>query len=216
MSEVKKINLLLQKLAKLNDENKGSLGEEIVFEVVKRYQKKRGNLILLRSVSYPYIPHVAGNIKLIDSEYKHFSDSNTEDEVDIIVISSYRIFLIEVKAYRYQVTFTDEWTYRPKGPIEKSIPIQAEKHARHFYYNFFHTLPDGNSNYIIPMIVLADKSTIIDNRNSNMKQYIPITNLNNLNKTISDRDTPLEYELNTPEILKAIKEKSLSINKISL
>ncbi|MBR1735795.1 MAG: NERD domain-containing protein [Firmicutes bacterium] len=211
-----RINAMLNKLSELNDERKGELGEQIVFEVLKRYKKTAGESVLINTLAYPYCKGAAGNVKLKDNKFITVSDSDTQDEVDVVLITEFRIFLIEVKAYRYSIKFTDTWTYRSKGPVEKSIPLQAEKHARHFYYNFYDVIPDGKEDYIIPIIVIADKSDIDDERDPKWKRYIPVTNLNMLNKTVSELDKPLEYLLDTKKILSAMRSRNTSIGRILL
>lgn len=176
---------MLDKLSKLNDEGKGELGKKIVFEVLKRYKKTVPGSILINTLAYPYCKNAKGNVKLKDDKFVTVSNSDADDEIDVVLITPYRIFLCEVKVYRYDIIFTDIWTYRPKGPVEKSVPLQAEKHARHFYYNFFDVIPDGKPYYIVPVMVIADKSNITDKRSAKWKRYIPITNLNVLNKTVS-------------------------------
>lgn len=165
---------------------------------------------------YPYCNSIPGNIKLVNNTLQSFMDTNTNDEIDIVLLTPYRIFLCEVKAYRYKVTLTNEWTYRSKGPVEKSIPVQTEKHARHFYYNFYDVIPDGNYKYIVPIIIIADKCIIDDQRDFKWKNYIPITNLNMLNKTISNLDAPLEYKIDVKTVFEIIKTRSISFGKVSL
>lgn len=191
---LKKINTLLKEISVINDERKGVLGEEIAFEVLKRYTKARGNSILINTVIYPYYSNTPGNIKLKDNKFISLNDNDTNDEVDIVLITPYKIFLCEVKAYRYDIEFTDLWVYRSKTAVEKSTTAQAEKHARHFYHNFCESIPHGNSEYIIPVIVIADKSKIQDNRSIEWKNYIHITNINKLNKLISELENLLITE----------------------
>ena len=210
------INDMLDKLSKINDERKGELGEKIVFEILGRYKKTISSAVLINTLAYPYYQNAEGNVKLKDNKFVTVSDSDTQDEIDVVLITPFRIFLCEVKAYRYSITFTDLWTYRPKGPVEKSIPLQAEKHARHFYYNFFDVIPDGKQDYIIPLIVIADKGEISDKRNPEWKRYIPVTNLNSLNKTVSVLDKPLEYKIDVKRVLSAIKERNTAIGRILL
>lgn len=211
-----KIDKLLYELSKVNDEKKGEIGENLAFEVLKKYKNKKKGSVLITSLTYPYCSNVPGNLKLINNRLKYFSDTETDDEVDLVLITPFRIFLCEVKAYRYKIELTNEWTFRSKGAIEKSIPTQAEKHARHFYYNYYDIIPNGKSDYIIPLIIIADKSEILDRRDKFWREYVPITNINHLNKTISIFDKPLEYKLDVKKILEVLKKRSTSIGTISI
>jgi hypothetical protein len=187
---------------------KGTFGEQAVIAVVQEYQGIRGGTII-HSFMYKYASNrqginYPGNIhREADGSFKTIDGySNTNDEIDIVYITPYRIFAIEAKARSGTWKIDDLWCLQQSTPVDKSPLAQAEKHARHLYHSIYEYLPDGNPNYIVPMTVFVDKARVMDSRSSDQKFYLPVTIVNTLKKKIRDYDTPLKYELDTVGLMK--------------
>jgi hypothetical protein len=173
---------------------------------LRRYSARRGRCLIINSLEYGVVPKVPGNIKLIDNKVTHIPNDGGIDEIDVVFVTSYRIFLIEVKTYRRKnIRLTNTWEYKSNSPAEKSVITQTEKHARQFYYNFYPYIPDGNPDYIIPLIVFVDKCHVTDERDIEFKNYIPVCVINKLNKLISVLDTPLDNAIDIDNLLKGLK-----------
>ena len=202
------ISKKLELLSKLKSVDKGDVGEDVIFEILKTVQKKRGGIIF-HSYKYPYIPNIPGNVKIDDNGKVYVvPGDNHMDEVDLIYVTDYRIFLIEVKAYRSKdIRFTDLWTYHNKAADSKSVLCQSEKHGRHFYHTFYSYLPNGSSEYIIPLVCLVDKCKFTDKRSSKDLNYLPACLRNELVYYLNELDTPLDFRIDIPDLKKGMLEK---------
>ncbi len=167
-------------------------------------------------MQYPYVKGIPGNIKQDNQMIYEVEGDTFNDDTDILFITSYRIFVIEVKAYRGKVKLTNEWTYHLSKADEKSVLCQAEKHARHFYHTFYSYIPDGNPEYIIPLVVFTDKCDLDDTRDSKWKKYIPACILNNLNASVANLDKPLDYKIDISNFHKGIKDYATKIGETFL
>lgn len=187
---------------------------------LKRYSDRRGKCLLLNSVEYGVVPQVPGNL-FYDKDSKHITHVANDggiDEIDIVLATSFRIFLIEVKTYRRKnIRLTNTWEYKGNTPVDKAVITQTEKHARQFYYNFYPYIPEGNPDYIIPLIVFVDDCKVTDKRDIEFKSYLPVCTLNKLNKLISELDTPLDDGLiDLDALMKGIKSISNEIGEVML
>lgn len=191
---------------------KGDFGELAVIEVVKAYSKIRGGRVY-HSYKYRYASNrhginYPGNIHR-DANGKYTSvngNSGTEDEIDVLYITPYRIFVIEAKARGGVWKIDEEWCTQNSRPVDKSPIAQGEKHARHLYHSLYEYLPDGNENYIVPIVVYVDRVRVMDSRSAKSKFYIPATIVNQLKKKLASHDTPLQYELDIDSIMEKLKQ----------
>ena len=204
----------MRKAGKVQDmKTKGNAGEDAVLAIMHKYKLKHGGL-LYQSFSYPYASdrqsHVyLGNI--FRQENGTFTDITKQgliDEVDVLYISKYRVFPIEVKSYHAKLEVFDSW-FKKSGKQETKSPIaQAEKHARHLYHQLSDVLPNGDPSYIVPIVCFVDRCTVKDSRSPENKHYLPVTILNNLRECITDFDAPGSFGLDLQQIerkLMAIK-----------
>lgn len=194
-----------------NIKSKGSAGEAAAFDVVHEYRTKRGG-ILKQGFMYPYASDRQNNVYLgnifWDAEKQAFYDvtRHLNDEIDILYISHYRIFPIEVKAYHdHTIVVTNQWMERQGTKVDKSPYAQAEKHARHLYHQLYDVIPNGDPKYIRPLVCFVDRSTIDDRRSAEMRYYLPTVVLNELTQTLLDLDVRLEYTLDLGMIEKKLK-----------
>lgn len=177
---------------------KGVLGEKAAAAALRRYIAVNGGR-LFHSVTFAYAKknlgtEYPGNLNYKDGKlFETGSGGINDDEVDLMLITPRRIFLVECKAYRQTVgelRTTDYWSFRGGEPMTKCVLCQAEKHARHFYHQFYNLLPEGNPKYIIPVLAWVDSAKFADERSV---ADFPVTSLNGLGRTISLLDKPLDY-----------------------
>lgn len=192
---------------------KGAIGEELVLDIMHEVRTKRGGL-LMQGFMYPYASNRQGKIYLGNIFYDKdrtppFYDMTKQlnDEIDVLYVSNYRIFAIEVKSYHARKMVIDNaWMKREGTPVDKSPPCQAEKHARHLYHQLYDVIPDGNPQYIVPVVCFVDECTVEDNRDPTMAYYMPIVPLNYLLQTILDYDRQIGgYTLDLEMIEKRLK-----------
>lgn len=185
---------------------KGTFGEKAAIEVLRSLQAVIGGVIF-HSYDYEYShkrdgSNYAGNIKYENGQFVEIAGKEyTHDEIDILYITDYRIFVVEVKARANRWTLYDHWAKQQGTMVDKSPVLQCEKHARHFYHKVYEYLPEGDPRYIIPLVVFVDKSKIKDDRSQNSKQYVLVTILNALKKTVAKNNVPLAYKIDKDKLV---------------
>ncbi len=203
-----------------NMKQKGNLGEEAVLSICYERKQKAGNGLLYQSFMYPYQTNASGvcytgNIKLEDNKFVEYTRDTLNDEIDILYITAYRIFPIEVKSYNARrLDVYDHWFNRGSTPVDKSPIMQAEKHARHLYHAIYDVLPDGSPDYIVPIVCFVDKCRVNDDRSEHFRDYIPVCTLNRLLSTINNYNKPLDYNLDLGEIERKLNEVKVSIKRV--
>lgn len=210
----KSINQLLKEMreaGKIAATNKGPIGEAVVMNKCHEIRSKLGGL-LYESFAYPYqsnrqnVPYL-GNIKYDNGQFYSIdekSDGSTlTDEIDVLYITPYRVFPIEVKAYAAKMKIDSKWMTKNGSPVDKSPLTQSEKHARHLYHAIAPALPSGEPRYIVPFVVFVDKCQIDDGRTPEEMYYMPVCTINNFKRVLLEHNTPLQYNLD----LEAIKKQ---------
>lgn len=203
------VNNLLGKMRNAGGTGKGSFGEQAVFKICESHYQKEGG-ILIHSYSYKVDKDQAGNIKKKDDGHLYIENLGDTTEIDVMYISKYRVFPIEVKAYKSKkITFTDDaiagCLITNKSPVH-----QNEMHCRHLYSRIFKVIPDGRTDYIVPIVCMVDNAVIEDMRSDWQKEYIKLCILNNLDQVITEFNKPLSYQLNLASIDKVLKEVMVS------
>lgn len=207
----------MRKAGKLQDiKAQGAAGEAAALDIVHDYRTRHGG-ILKQGYMYPYASNRQNNIYLgnifWDAEKGRFYDmtKQLDDEIDILYISNYRVFAIEVKAYHDStIVVTDTWMERKGEKVDKSPFAQAEKHARHLYHQLYDVLPMGDTRYIIPLVCFVAECTVDDRRSAEMQKYLPAVVLQDLKAFIAKNDYPVDmangYTLDLDMIEKKLKE----------
>ena len=172
-----------------------------MLQVCLELQRKIGGLIY-HSYQYPYQSDTSGkiytgNIKLENGKYVEYTESKRalEDEIDVLFVTDYRVFVIEVKSYHAKIEIYDHWLKKNGTEVDKSPILQTEKHCRHLYHAISYVLPDGNPNYIVPLCCFVDRCTVTDNRSTEFERYIPICIVNNLKSSLRRVNTKVDYNL---------------------
>lgn len=198
---------------------KGNLGEEAVLAICYDRKEKAGAGLLYQSFMYPYQTDrsgrcFVGNIKYENGDFVEYTSESINDEIDVLYITPYRIFPIEVKSYKARsLDIYEHWFNRGSTPVDKSPIMQAEKHARHLYHALYDVLPDGNPSYIQPMVCFVDKCKVRDDRSQHFVDYVPVCVLNNLLSTINKYNKPLPYNLDLEQIEAKLNSVKVSIKR---
>lgn len=199
------INVCLQKMHSASGTDKGVYGEQAVFKICESLYQQNGG-ILYHSYSFKTDKDKAGNIKIGPQGNLMLETLSSTTEIDILYVTRYRVFPIEVKAYKAkEITLTDG---RISGCFmtNKSPIHQNEMHARHLYTRIFRCLPGGCSDYILPVVVFVDECKLIDKRSGWQKSYIYKATLHNFEDVITTLNVPGEKVLDLINIDKCLTE----------
>lgn len=188
------INQELNEMHSVEGSSKGTIGERAVVKLCEELYQNRGG-ILYHSFEYKVDPNLPGNIKRVGGN-AYLEALGNVTEIDVLYVSKYRVFPIEVKAYAAKDIYLLDNGISGAHQNEKSPVHQNEMHCRHLYANIFEGLPDGVEDYIVPIVCFVDEIRIHDQRSDWQKQYIHVTVLNNLLETLVNLDKPLNYRLN--------------------
>ena len=185
----KQMNSILSKMRTGDVKNKGNQGELAAFAVCEKFYQKYGGL-LYHSYAYKTDKSLPGNVKR-NGNSLYIENLGEFTEIDILYVSPFRVFPIEVKSYRAnQITLTDDGisgaAHNDKSPVH-----QNEMHARHLLSGIFEALPDGDENYIVPIVVFVDRCKLVDKRSKWQREYIPKATLNKFADVLSANNTPL-------------------------
>lgn len=198
------VNSTLKQMKQHTSTDKGSFGEVAVFKICEEFYQKQGG-ILYHSYSYKTANGVEGNLKIKDGELKLENTGGTT-EIDVLLVTPYALFPIEVKAYKSKkITLTDRaidgCLVTDKSPVH-----QNEMHARHLYEHIFKCIPNGNPEYIKPIVTFVDECTVVDNRSNLQKDYIYVSTLNTLSNLLKYMSKPMEFKLDLDAVDKALRE----------
>ena len=174
--------------------DKGVYGERAVLAICEQFYQKYGG-ILVHSYEYQVDPDLPGNIKKHDDGQLYIENLGTCTELDVLYVSPYRVFPIEVKSYKAKkITLTDDGISGCK--ITNKSPVhQNEMHCRHLYSFAYRFLPKGATKYICPIVCLVDECVLEDRRSMEQREYILATTLTNLTKVITMNNRPLDYRI---------------------
>ena len=218
--QIDNILVSMRKSGKMQDMSaKGDLGEDAVLYLCYERKQQLGNGLLYQSFMYPYQTNrsgvcYTGNIKYIDNEFVEVTREGLNDEIDVLYITPYRVFPIEVKSYgNTRLDIYDHRFNHGNKPVDKSPITQAEKHARHLYHAIYDILPDGDPDYIVPIVCFVDKCLIRDDRSEYFQNYIPVCTLNKFKSTLERYNKPLEYNLDLPGLEWKLNSIQVSIRR---
>lgn len=190
MSLSNTVNSILNKMhSQKVASDKGVFGEEAVFSICEDLYQRRGG-ILIHSYNYRVEQGLAGNIKKDGSSF-YVENLGSTTEIDILLVTRCKIYIIEVKAYRSnKITLTNDKIVGCAAD-SKSPVHQNEMHARHLYPKLFTSMPDGQCyEYIVPIVVFTDETKIIDSRSKDQREYIKVTILNEIRHLLEEYDKP--------------------------
>jgi len=213
-----KVNDLLKKMHTIGKgdggdiSKKGSVGELAVFNICEHFYQTEGG-ILIHSYAHDTDPDLQGNIKKNEEGIPYVEHLGSTSEIDVLYISKYRVFPIEVKSYHAkQIVFTDNGI---KGSAQdsKSPVHQNEMHCRHLYSKIFRAFTNGNTEFIVPIVVMVDRVQIVDNRSDWQRDYIKLCIIDELAEVIQRYNTPIGYQLNLQLVNNILKESVQSTEK---
>lgn len=202
----KEVNKMLKLMHQEQSTAKGSFGEKSVLKVCEGFYASMGG-ILIHSYMYQPDNDLPGNIHYHDDTGGFTKDRlpSSGTEIDVLYVSPYRIFPIEVKAYKAKkITLTDD---RILGcyKTDKSPVHQNEMHCRHLYSQILEAVPNGDTKYIVPIVCFTDEAEIYDERSEWQQDYIKLSILDTLASVIAENNTPLEKRLNLEMIDRRLK-----------
>lgn len=198
------VNALLKTMHSEGTLEKGTTGELAVTKICEEFYQSYGG-ILYHSFEYKVDPDLAGNIKKKDGNL-YIERLGTTTEIDVLLVTPFRIFPIEVKAYKAsKITLKDDGIYGC-AVTDKSPVHQNEMHCRHLYSAIFKAIPNGSTDYIVPIVCLVDKAEVHDERSAWQKDYIKLCILNTLRDTLIKYNNPGEFKLNLNNVDQALKD----------
>lgn len=183
MNLKKAVDSCLVKMESAKGVGKGTPGELAAFKLCEDIYQEHGG-ILYHSYKYKTDPDQRGNIKRGPRGDLYVEDLSDTTEIDILLVTPNRIFPIEVKAYKSNlITLTDDGI---EGcfKTDKSPVHQNEMHCRHLYPAILAAVPEGKTEYIVPIVVFVDKCNVKDARSAWQKEYIKVTVLDCLHELI--------------------------------
>lgn len=207
------MNSILKGMRTGDVKTKGNKGEEAVFKLCEQIYQRHGG-ILYHSYEYKVDEKLPGNIKRKNGSL-YVERLGTSTEIDILYVSPYRVFPIEVKSYSAKnsaITLTDDAISGCKV-TEKSPIHQNEMHCRHLYSSIFRALPDGDPNYIVPIVVFVDRCKLVDKRSDWQKRYILPSILNNIKAVMIHNNVAGKYSINLNIMEDCLKEAEISSEK---
>ena len=206
------VNKCLKDMHNKSKTEKGSYGEEAVFKICEQFYQTEGG-ILYHSYTYKPDETKEGNIKKAEDGHLFVEALSSKTEIDILYCTKYRIYPIEVKAYRAkEIVLTDDGIsgcYK----TDKSPVHQNEMHCRHLYPTIFRGLPNGSTGYVIPVVCFVDKCKLIDRRSIEQKNYIYVTILSTLKQFIRKTNVPGDYLIDLQLMQKLLSEIEISHEK---
>jgi hypothetical protein len=206
------VNDLLKQMRETGGTAKGVVGEDAAFVICEMIYQMEGG-ILYHSYKYEVDPDKEGNIKRHSNGTLYIENLGRDTEIDILFVTPYRIFPLELKAYKAkEITLTDD-AIDGCFKVDKSPVHQHEMHLRHLYPSIFSVIPNGETKYIVPIVVFVDECQIKDARSDWQKEYIKVTNLNNMEAMIKQYNTPLEYRLDLNAVARVLKDKCVEYKK---
>lgn len=186
--------------------DKGVYGERAILSICEDLYQRRGG-ILIHSYTYKTEKGLAGNIKK-DGNSFYVENTGATTEIDILLVTPYKIYPIEVKAYKANKIILTNDRISGCANTDKSPIHQNEMHCRHLYPHIFSSIPDGMTEYIVPIVVFTDETKIVDSRTEDHREYILVTILNQFRQLLEEKDRPHN---NTILDLKSIELKLKSV-----
>lgn len=178
---IQKVNTELSQVfndKNLTSEQRGEKGEVLILELVKYWSSRYEGSFIKDSFIFPQSPNLptTGTV-----------EEEPVTEIDILLVTPYRIFVIEVKTiYGNMRVYRDHnIEIIRKGKFQEQFESknyfrQNEMHCRHLYYHLQGLLPDGNPDYIQPLIVMTGKMKFEDLRSNPAKVKYPLFITNKL------------------------------------
>lgn len=186
----------------LTPQERGERGEILVGDLVKYWVNSYPDFIFESSFIYPQGP-ILKSTNTVEEE--------PVTEADLLVVTPYNVFVIEIKTIYGKMKVNEDYTMEIvnqgdfRGNHEKkNFFRQNEMHCRHIYYHLHDILPNGDSSYIKPLIVMTGKMKVFDERNKSDKIRNPLVITNKLIPNLSRMDKPKDFLLDINRIRKRL------------
>lgn len=186
----------------LKPQERGELGERIVTRLVRFWSEGFPSAFVEESFIFPQGPVMPTTNAV---------EENPVTEIDCLLVTPYKIFVIEIKTVYGDLVINDDFTmdlYRggTKDPnFTHNYLRQNEMHARHLYYQLHQVLPKGQPKYIEQVIVLTGNMSVEDNRKlQDSRAHVTITN--NLLTLIEELNQPNEFLISAKAVRKTLNK----------
>lgn len=210
--DAKTVNAYMSKMHQIGGTGKGVYGELAALAVCESMYQKYGGL-LYHSYTYKTDASLPGNIKVGGPGGFYIENLGSYTEIDILLVTPYRVFPIEVKAYAAHTIRLANERISGCNQTGKSPIHQNEMHCRHLYSSIYEALPDGKTSYVIPIVVFVDKCTLRDERTSDNKKYVYATVISRLPGLLERLNTPGKYRLDLEMMERRLKAAMVSCEK---
>lgn len=191
---------------------KGIYGEQAALKVCEEIYQKQGG-ILYHSYTYEVTSGLAGNIKRGEDGKLYLENLGKTTEIDILLATEFKIFPIEVKAYKSKKIILTDSGISGCFKTDKSPVHQNEMHCRHLYPKLLRALPEGASKYIEPIVVFVDECVVEDKRSPQQKAYIKVATLDTLKVYLMQLNVPSEYRIDLNVLERCLKDACVSKEK---
>lgn len=182
----------------LSPQDRGEIGEKAVTRLGVYWASNYKDHLWQSSYIFP---------QGIISPTTNSEEAEPVTEIDLLIVTPYRIFVIEIKTVygRLKIYENSEMEITTDGNFteefeSKNYFQQNEMHARHLYYHLHQALPDGSHKYLVPLVVVAGKMSYIDSRPDELQEQYPITTASNLYSELERLNTPLDNLLDLNKI----------------
>lgn len=181
------VNKILKKMRTTDIKEKGDQGEFAVLAICEKEYQRYGGL-LYHSFNYKTDKELKGNIKR-DGDRLYTENLGPTTEIDILYVSPFRVIPVEVKSYKSKAIILRDNGISGCKITDKSPVHQNEMHCRHLYSGIMEALPNGDEEYIKPIVVFVDECKLNDKRSSWQKEYIKSYTLNLFEDILKKCDT---------------------------
>ena len=109
---------------------------------------------------------------------------NVTNEIDTLIITNRRIFVIEVKSYYGNLVVDTTGTIVTAKGLKQDPLKQNEAHCNAVYNNTCEFLPNKQPAYIVPIVCIFSNCTITDKREPMFRAKYPIVTIEHLLNTV--------------------------------
>lgn len=152
----------------LAPQERGTVGEQCV-EKIGRYIVEQLGGYYLSSLVLPQSPVL---------------QSGSTTEIDSLIITPQRIFVVEVKTYKSTIKIKND-SSMTSSSFDHNFLLQNEMHARALYHLIHRYLPYGSDDYIVPVLIPVGVGGFTDDRPAKDKKLYPVVPLQLLPKLIA-------------------------------
>lgn len=224
MVDKRALNSVLSKMRKSDVKAKGELGELACMLVLEDYASQLNKYALFNSYTFLTDPTIPGNLFIDGDSLTIKKDGKvnnmTHTEIDVVLLTEFRIFVIEVKSYKAKKIVVTDKSIKGVMSRKKSPIHQNEMHCRQLYPKIAKALPYGDPSYLTQVTCFVDNAKVVVECSDFVREYSNVSILNSLRRIVSENNTPINSaRLDIQSVYNAIKnagsqQKSLKLKGI--